>query len=249
MSSAFCLNWYQASYRSRCSCRTGPIRGRPASTMCHAGIAGGIGTLGPPRRQGLQRRDTGRQDIHFKASKHGDGARKRTRSVIAVPAMLAVLLLTGCIANGGGTQVTTQSATGQLFRSPSHHAPLETTQASNKSRFTGLAAAVKRFSSTASSGTCPSRKPCHPRTPGHDVRKTARSRLLHAVAEPGEAGDVDFRQERHHRGCLAGCLQLQPRRRNGRSAPSSSWSTPPLLRRPVLGPDRLRPADPGGDPG
>lgn len=59
-------------------------------------------------------------------------ARRRTRSVTAVPAMLAALLLTGCIANGGGTQVNTGTPVPTVLDAPASNAPLETTQASTK---------------------------------------------------------------------------------------------------------------------
>lgn len=46
--------------------------------------------------------------------------------------MLAVLLLTGCIANGGPTQATTTSPPISVQEAPASNAPLETTQASTK---------------------------------------------------------------------------------------------------------------------
>jgi hypothetical protein len=49
-----------------------------------------------------------------------------------VPAMLAVLLLTGCIANGGGSQASVTSPPVTVQDAPASHAPLETTQASTK---------------------------------------------------------------------------------------------------------------------
>ncbi|BCW45724.1 GerMN domain-containing protein [Arthrobacter sp. StoSoilB5] len=46
--------------------------------------------------------------------------------------MLAVLLLTGCIANGGSTQATSSPPPVSLQEAPASNAPLETTQASTK---------------------------------------------------------------------------------------------------------------------
>lgn len=46
--------------------------------------------------------------------------------------MLAVLLLTGCIANGGGSQVVTSSPSPSVQEAPASNAPLETTQAPTK---------------------------------------------------------------------------------------------------------------------
>lgn len=46
--------------------------------------------------------------------------------------MLAVLLLTGCIANGGPTQATSSAPPVSVQEAPASNAPLETTQASTK---------------------------------------------------------------------------------------------------------------------
>ncbi|MFK0006101.1 GerMN domain-containing protein [Paenarthrobacter sp. NPDC090520] len=59
------------------------------------------------------------------------GARKRTKSAVAAPAMAAVLFLTGCIANGGTTAPTSSPAI-NVQDAPASNAPLETTQASTK---------------------------------------------------------------------------------------------------------------------
>jgi spore germination protein GerM len=61
-----------------------------------------------------------------------NGARKRTKSAVAAPAMLAVLLLTGCIANGGNGQAASSSPSLTVQEAPASNAPLETTQASTK---------------------------------------------------------------------------------------------------------------------
>lgn len=64
---------------------------------------------------------------------NGSGARKRTKSAVVAPAMLAVMLLTGCIANGGGGSQATQSSPPMTVQdAPASNAPLETTQASTK---------------------------------------------------------------------------------------------------------------------
>lgn len=63
---------------------------------------------------------------------NGNGARKRTKSAIAAPAMLAVLLLTGCIANGNGSHATSSAPSLTVQEAPASNAPLETTQASTK---------------------------------------------------------------------------------------------------------------------
>ena len=52
--------------------------------------------------------------------------------MVAAPAMLAVLLLTGCIANGGSTPESTSPPAASLQEAPASNAPLETTQASTK---------------------------------------------------------------------------------------------------------------------
>ncbi len=67
-----------------------------------------------------------------KTASNVHGANKRTKSAVAVPAMLAVLLLTGCIANGGGTQATSTPPPLTVQEAPASNAPLETTQASTK---------------------------------------------------------------------------------------------------------------------
>ncbi|MDR6987193.1 spore germination protein GerM [Paenarthrobacter nitroguajacolicus] len=77
----------------------------------------------------LARQD--RKPIRTSAS-YAHGAKKRTRSAIAVPAMLAVLLLTGCIANGGGTEASPGPPSLTVQEAPASNAPLETTQASTK---------------------------------------------------------------------------------------------------------------------
>ncbi|BCW06581.1 hypothetical protein NtRootA1_27190 [Arthrobacter sp. NtRootA1] len=63
---------------------------------------------------------------------HQPGGRKRKKSAVAAPAMLAVLLLTGCIANGGPTQATSSAPPVSVQEAPASNAPLETTQASTK---------------------------------------------------------------------------------------------------------------------
>jgi spore germination protein GerM len=60
------------------------------------------------------------------------GARQRRKSAIAVPAMMAVLLLTGCIANGEGSAATSGPPSLTVQEAPASNAPLETTQASTK---------------------------------------------------------------------------------------------------------------------
>jgi spore germination protein GerM len=60
------------------------------------------------------------------------GAHKRKKSAFAVPAMVSVLLLTGCIADGAGNQVSPSSPSLSVQEAPASNAPLETTQASTK---------------------------------------------------------------------------------------------------------------------
>ncbi len=67
-----------------------------------------------------------------KSANIAPGAKKRTKSAIAVPAMLAALLLTGCIANGESTQATSSPPPLTIQDAPASNAPLETTQASTK---------------------------------------------------------------------------------------------------------------------
>ncbi|MFP5016308.1 GerMN domain-containing protein [Paenarthrobacter ureafaciens] len=66
-----------------------------------------------------------------KPANNQQGAQRRRKSAVAAPAMLAVLLLTGCIANGGNTPATSGPPI-SVQDAPASNAPLETTQASTK---------------------------------------------------------------------------------------------------------------------
>jgi hypothetical protein len=122
-------------------------------------------------------------------------------------ALPAVLVLSGCVATPQ-SGITNSSSPSELIPAPASgvpttSAPLETAQTSNKApvywigRGNDNAFLYREFRDvpdqdnpvTRALRVMMSQKPLDPD-------------FFHALAKSEEAGDVDFRQERHHGGCL-----------------------------------------------
>jgi spore germination protein GerM len=110
-----------------------PVSANPASRRRrYAKLAGRVERIRAFEKGWRHRRPQGKEHPITQSASHQPGGRKRNKSVVAAPAMLAVLLLTGCIANGGSTQATSSPPPVSLQEAPASNAPLETTQASTK---------------------------------------------------------------------------------------------------------------------